>query len=241
MECSAPGASSTAKARILLPSTHAIARHSSSPRSGSDFAPSIQGFHTTVVREFSFANRTRRFSTGSAKASGQDPRGRKYKAPPETSHIEVLVIKDNNQKPVANAAVVFRSVKDGKDEGNLEVKTNEEGRAMIDVIPTGSSVDVQVIADGFATFANTYLVNEPTRSIEVRMVRPRAQVSTYVDTRGQAAQRTLGVQEPSKPGTAPVTQTPQPTNHTSDPAPLAPGAANDKSPTKTPTQTPPQP
>ena len=141
-------------------------------------------------------------------AHGQDSRGRKYKAPPETSHIEVLVLKDGNQKPILNAAVVFHSVKDGKDEGNLEVKTNSEGKATIDVIPTGSSVDVQVIADGYATFAGTYQVNETTRSIEVKMIRPRAQVSTYVDTRGQAASRPAGVQEATPAKTAPVTTAP---------------------------------
>lgn len=131
-------------------------------------------------------------------AHGQDPRGRKYKAPPATSHIEVMVIKDGNQKPIPNAAVVFHSIRNGKDEGNLEVKTDSEGKAYIDVIPTGSSVDVQVIADGFATFANTYQVDESSRAIEVRMIRPRAQVSTYVDTRGQAATRPAGVQEQPK-------------------------------------------
>jgi hypothetical protein len=143
-------------------------------------------------------------------AHGQDSRGRKYKAPPETSHIEVLVLKDANQKPIPNAAVVFHSIKDGKDEGNLEIKTDSTGKAIIDVIPTGSSVDVQVIADGYATFANTYQVNESTRAIEIRMIRPRAQVSTYVDTRGQAASRPAGVQEPTKPAAAaPATTPPQ--------------------------------
>jgi hypothetical protein len=120
-----------------------------------------------------------------------------------------MVIKDGNQKPIPNAAVVFHSSKDGKDEGNLEIKTDSEGKAIIDVIPTGSSVDVQVIADGYATFANTYQVDETSRAIEVRMIRPRAQVSTYVDTRGQAATRPAGVQEPSKP-TTPAATTPQP-------------------------------
>jgi hypothetical protein len=165
-------------------------------------------------------------------AHGQDSRGRKYKAPPETSHIEVLVLKDTNQKPILNAAVVFHSVKDGKDEGNLEVKTNSEGKATIDVIPTGSSVDVQVIADGFATFAGTYQVDEANRSIEVKMIRPRAQVSTYVDTRGQAASRPAGVQEPTKPSSPSVIQAPQPTSNTSDPTAIAPGAINDKQPSK---------
>jgi hypothetical protein len=141
-------------------------------------------------------------------AWGQDSRGRKYKAPAETSHIEVLVLKDANQKPIQNAAVVFHSVKDGKDEGNLEVKTDSEGKATIDVIPTGSSVDVQVIADGFATFAGNYQVNEASRAIEIKMVRPRAQVSTYVETRGQAASRQPGVQEPAAPKTTPATTPP---------------------------------
>jgi hypothetical protein len=159
---------------------------------------------------------------------GQDPgrRGRKYKAPPPTSHIEVVVKRSTNQKPIANAAVIFHSIKDGKDEGNLEVKTNENGMAMIDIIPTGSNVDVQVIADGFATFADRYLVAEPTRQIDVAMLPPRAQISTYVDTNGQASQRTWGVQEPVKPSSAPVIQTPKPTNHTSDPNPLGPVSPN---------------
>ena len=144
-------------------------------------------------------------------AHGQDSRGRKYKAPPETSHIEVLVLKDANQKPIPNAAVVFHSIKDGKDEGNLEIKTDSEGKAVIDVIPTGSSVDVQVIADGFATYANTYQVNEASRAIEVRMIRPRAQVSTYTDNSGKPATIQPGVQEPvrpTKPATPPATAAP---------------------------------
>src|SRR6185312_4622400 len=79
-------------------------------------------------------------------------RGRKYKAPPATSRIEVQVVKKFNGKPIPNAAVVFNPTKDGKDLGNLEVKTDPEGKAVVDIIPTGSTVRIQVIADGFATF-----------------------------------------------------------------------------------------
>jgi hypothetical protein len=153
-------------------------------------------------------------------------RGRKYKVPEETSHITVVVLKGQSGKPILNAAVIFHPVKDGKDEGNLEVKTNDDGKAIIDVIPTGSSVDVQVIADGFATFAGTYMVSEPTREIEVRMIRPRAQISTYVDMHGQATQRQPGVQEPNKPSTPAVVQPLKSPNDTSDPTALAPGAMN---------------
>ena len=157
-----------------------------------------------------------------APAQDSTRRGRKYKAPPETSHIEVVVTRENNGKPLLNAAVVFHATKDGRDEGNLEVKTNEDGKAIIDVIAIGSTVGIQVIADGFATYAGDFQINEASREIAIKMIRPRAQISTYVDTQGKASDRPIGVQEPSRPQTAPVTQTPKPTNHTSDPGPLAP-------------------
>src|SRR5258707_15662419 len=91
--------------------------------------------------------------------------GRKYKAPPATSHIEVTVLKKFNGKPISNAAVIFDATMDGKDQGNLEVKTDPDGKAIIDIIPTGSNVRVQVIATGFATYAEEYLVTEQSREI----------------------------------------------------------------------------
>lgn len=128
--------------------------------------------------------------------------GRKYKPPPETSKITIQVTKKSNGKPITNAAVVFNPFKDGKDIGNLEVKTDPEGKAIIDIIPTGSLVRVQVIANGFATYAQDYQVDEPTREIAVEMLRPREQVSSYKDNKGDASTRKWGVQEPirSKPG-----------------------------------------
>lgn len=147
-----------------------------------------------------------------ADATAQSRRGRKYKAPPETSHIEVLVTKKSNGKPIQNAAVVFHPMKDGKDEGNLEVKTDPEGKATVDIIPTGSTVRVQVIASGFATFADDYEIAEATKSISVAMLRPQEQVSAYQDNSGKASTRRPGVQEPVKPSTQAQPATPpQPT------------------------------
>jgi hypothetical protein len=125
--------------------------------------------------------------------------GRKYKAPPDTSHIEVMVIKGFNKKPIDGAHVIFHPVKDGVDEGNLEVKTHPDGKVAIDVIPTGSKVRIQVLADGFATFADDFVVNEPSREITITMIRPRAQISTYVDNEGKPSQLKPGVQEPVRP------------------------------------------
>jgi hypothetical protein len=134
--------------------------------------------------------------------------GRKYKAPPATSHIEVTVLKKSNGKPISNAAVIFDTTIDGKDEGNLEVKTDPDGKAIIDVIPTGSTVRVQVIATGFATYAEEYLVSEPNREISVSMSRPQEQISSYQDNQGKATTRKPGVQEPIRPTTPKAKSTP---------------------------------
>jgi hypothetical protein len=157
----------------------------------------------------------------SLQAFGQDSptrRGRKYKPPPDTSHIVIQVLKKANGKPIMNAAVIFNPTKDGKDVGSLEVKTDPDGKAVIDVIPTGSLVRVQIIANGYATFAEDYQVDEPSREIQVSMVRPREQVSAYEDNTGKASSRKAGVQEPDRPTTPPAPTTPAP----AAPAPTAP-------------------
>lgn len=130
-------------------------------------------------------------------------RGRKYKAPPPTSHIEVLVTKKYNGKPIAHAGVVFNPSKDGKDLGSLEVQTDPDGKAVIDIIPTGSTVRVQVIADGFSTFGQDYLIDQSSKEIAISMLRPQAQISAYEDNSGKTSQRKAGVQEPIRP--TPVT------------------------------------
>ena len=88
--------------------------------------------------------------------------GRKYKSPPETSHIEVTVLKGFNKKPIDGAHVIFHPVKDGVDEGNLEVKTHQDGKVSIDVIPTGTTyvpgsikLDTAAITDAADTDAGT--------------------------------------------------------------------------------------
>ena len=166
-------------------------------------------------------------STPGHLAAQTDPpirHGRKYKAPPETSHIEVQVSKKANGKPIMNAAVVFHPIKDGKDEGNLEVKTDPDGKAAIDVITTGSTVRIQVIASGFATYADDYKIDGPTKQISISMLRPQEQISAYEDNHGKASSRQPGVQEPVKPDTqqqpaTPPKPTPPPP---ANPAPVSP-------------------
>jgi len=124
--------------------------------------------------------------------------GRKYKAPPETSHLEILVVKDFNGKVIENAGVVFHPFKDGVDEGNLEVKSGPDGKAFIDIIPTGSDVQVQVIASGFETYAGTIKLDTASKQVTIRMKHPSSQVSAYGKDEGRTGglQRSAGVQEP---------------------------------------------
>ena len=144
-------------------------------------------------------------------AAAQDDttqRGRKYKSPPVTAHVEVLVVKASNGKPLANAAVIFHPIKDGKDDGNLEMKTDTDGKAVIDVIQVGSTMRVQVIANGYASFGDDYDVPGDTKSIVIAMKRPVEQYSTYTDSNGHQAVSTPGVQEPAQHTAKPVPQTP---------------------------------
>ena len=111
---------------------------------------------------------------------GQDDRrGRKYNPPPPVAHITVLVTKGANNKPVESAAVIFHTVHNGKDQGNLEVKTNEEGRAVIDVIPIGDEVRMQVIKSGYQTFGEDYTIDGPSKEIAVALKPPSRQYSIY--------------------------------------------------------------
>jgi hypothetical protein len=67
----------------------------------------------------------------SADKAQSEQHGRKYKPMPPTAHMVVTVQKGFNGKPLVNAAVVFHAVRDGKEDGNLEVKTDEDGKATI--------------------------------------------------------------------------------------------------------------
>jgi hypothetical protein len=105
--------------------------------------------------------------------------GRKYKVPPASARIEVTVVRDYNGKPIRDAHVIFHPIEGDKDKGALELKTNEDGKAIIEVIPVGDTVTLQVIANGFQTYGQVYKVDKLDISMEVRLSRPAAQYSTY--------------------------------------------------------------
>lgn len=114
-----------------------------------------------------------------ANAEKAQYRGRKYKAPPPTARIDVLVLRADDKKPVVNAAVVFRPIEGDRDKGNMELKTDQDGKSMIDVLPIGDTVRVQVIARGFETYGQDFKVDKPQIKIVIHLLRPGQQYSIY--------------------------------------------------------------
>ena len=118
---------------------------------------------------------------------GDSPRGRKIKIPPPASRIEVTVVRDASGKPVESAAVIFHPMEGESDKGAMELKTNEDGKAIIDVIPIGDTVRLQVIAKGFQTYGQDYKIDKSDMSMEVRLKRPGEQYSIYKNNNGSGS------------------------------------------------------
>jgi hypothetical protein len=108
--------------------------------------------------------------------------GQKDKDNEPTSFIYFLVIKDDNGKPVRNAAVIMHAVdaRGKQQRGDMELKTNPEGKADFDGIPYGM-LRVQVLAQGFQTFGEDYDVQKAKTEITIKLKRPQGQYSVYDD------------------------------------------------------------
>jgi len=70
-----------------------------------------------------------------------------------TSSLKFVVVRDTDGKPVRNAEVVLHPVKrKGKqDKGELDLKTDADGKTSMDGVPYGP-LRVQVLAPHFQTF-----------------------------------------------------------------------------------------
>ena len=94
--------------------------------------------------------------------------------------LNFVVIRDENGKPVRNAAVVMHPVdEDGNQtRSGLELKTSPEGKASYDGVPYGK-LRVQVLAPGFQTYGEDYDVHEASMDITIKLKRPTKQYSIY--------------------------------------------------------------
>lgn len=131
----------------------------------------------------------------STHSAAQEQHGRKWQPPPATAPITITVIKGFNDQPFENAGVVFRAVRDGKTTGTLEIKSDPDGNARIDILEVGSHVLVQVIASGYATAATEFDLTSEGKQVTLKLKRPQAQASAYEDNDGKLSQTHPGVQE----------------------------------------------
>jgi len=99
-----------------------------------------------------------------------------------TSWLNFLVIKDDNGKPVRNAAVIMHPVNTGgkQGKGGMELKTNADGKADFDGIPYGM-LRVQVLAQGFQTYGEDFDIEKPKVELTIKLKRPQQQYSVYDD------------------------------------------------------------
>lgn len=96
------------------------------------------------------------------------------------SAVSFVVLKDDNGKPLRNAAVVIHPVNSkGKQQRNgVELKTDPEGNANYDSVPYGK-MRIQVLAPGFQTYGEDFNIDQPSMKITVKMKRPTGQYSIY--------------------------------------------------------------
>lgn len=118
-----------------------------------------------------------------------------------TSWIYFNVIKDDNGKPVRNAAVILHAVNEkGKQgRGDMELKTNPEGKTDFDGIPYGK-LRVQIIAQGFQTYGEDFDIDKAKTEITIKLKRPQSQYSVYED---HTATAPAPKQEPPPPDKKP--------------------------------------
>jgi 5-hydroxyisourate hydrolase-like protein (transthyretin family) len=102
------------------------------------------------------------------------------KKPEQFSDVKFTVLRANNGKPVRNASIILHTVdeKGNQEQAGLELKTNEDGAASFDALPYGK-LRVQVIAHGFQTYGEDFVIDQPTRQIVIKLEPPQRQYSIY--------------------------------------------------------------
>ncbi len=105
---------------------------------------------------------------------------KKEKKDEKIGDIHVVVLKNDNGKPVRNASVVLHPVdrKGRQESGGLQLKTDAEGKADYNGVPYGT-LRIQVLAPGFQTFGQDYEINQQEQEITIKLHRPKDQYSIY--------------------------------------------------------------
>jgi hypothetical protein len=101
----------------------------------------------------------------------------------QVSSVRITVtVVDPGGNPVQNAGVVLRQEKVRnripKDPFNVEIHTNEHGQASVSGFEPGI-VLVQVIAHGFQTWGQGFIMEHADEAVHVKLDPPQSQVTIY--------------------------------------------------------------
>jgi hypothetical protein len=112
------------------------------------------------------------FTIAAARGQDEDP----------TCKVTFLIQRDSNSKPIRAASVVLHPVtRKGKQErGGFELKTDNDGKTEFEGVPYGK-MRIQVLAQGFQTYGEDYVIDKPNMDIVVKLKRPAEQYSIYGD------------------------------------------------------------
>ena len=126
----------------------------------------------------------------------------------EYAAISFVVLRDYNGKPVKNASVIMHPVtKKGKQKNSgLQLKTNTDGKTSFDGVPYGP-LRIQVLAQGFQTFGEDYVVDKAEMEITIKLKRPQGQYSIYDEH--PEAKKDDAKPPDAKPAEKPAEQKPQ--------------------------------
>src|SRR2546423_14348497 len=82
----------------------------------------------------------------------------------KTSEVRFVVVREWNGKPIRNASVVLHPVDNKGRQSNkgAQLKTNPDGKTEYPGVPYGK-IRVQVIATGFQTFGEDYVIDQPSQ------------------------------------------------------------------------------
>jgi hypothetical protein len=96
------------------------------------------------------------------------------------SNLSFTVLKGDTGMPVRNASVILHAVdeKGNQQNSGFQLKTDEEGAASVDSVPYGK-LRVQVIAHGFQTYGEDYVIDQPSHRIIIKLKPPQRQYSIY--------------------------------------------------------------
>jgi Carboxypeptidase regulatory-like domain len=127
-----------------------------------------------------------------------------------TAILSFLVIKDDNGKPIRNAAVIMHPVEaNGKQSrGDLELKTDVDGKTSFDGVPYGR-LRVQVLASGFQTFGEDYDIAKAKLNFTIKLKRPQSQYSIYESHNGTTEEKTQEKKDDKTPAPADPSAKPQ--------------------------------